>query len=141
MKTILNVCILALMSFGLNAGINTKKELNKMERVIKDYAIGADTRNIKLIESSFHDNFQVVASTKDGVRTIDKKTYISLISKGKIGGSKRELKIITSENDGLIGTAKLTLTGEKSVFYDYLTLLKVDGRWSIVSNVTSIQAR
>lgn len=140
MKKVLITCMLTFMTTGLIAGVKNK-EIPTMEQVIKNYAIGADTGNAKLIEKSFHEKFQVVASTKDGVRTIDKKTYLSLISSGKIGGNKRVLKILNAENDGIIGTAKLTLTGEKAVFHDHLTLLKVNGTWSIVSNVTSIMAK
>jgi hypothetical protein len=141
MKKFLIACMLSVMATGLIAGTNTKMEEKKMEQVIRDYALGADTANIKLIENSFHENFQVVANTQDGVRAMDKKTYMSLLTAGKIGGTKRILNILKTENDGTIGTAKLTLTGDKVIFNDYLTLIKVGKNWSIVSNVTSIMPR
>jgi hypothetical protein len=106
--------------------------------VIKKYALAADSQDAKILEEVFHENFQVVAHTKDGVRALDKKSYLNLIREGKIGGSARILEVLESGHDSNIGTAKIVLRGEKTIFHDHLTLLNENGRWSIVANVTRV---
>jgi hypothetical protein len=106
--------------------------------VIKQYALAADTQDARLLDEAFHENFQVIAHTKDGVRVLDKKSYLNLIREGKIGGSPRKLEILESSHDSKIGTAKLILRGPQALFHDHLTLLNENGYWSIVSNVTRV---
>lgn len=109
-----------------------------MEKVIKQYVLGADTQNSKLLESVFHDNFQVVALTKDGIRTLNKLQYLDLIKAGQIGGTKRQLEIIKQSENGVIGTAKIKIIGDQVIFNDHLTFIKENDQWVIVSNVTQV---
>jgi hypothetical protein len=107
---------------------------------LKNYALGADTQNVALLEEVFHETFRVVALTKDGIRALDKKSYLALIGEGKIGGNARSLEVLETRVDQTIGTAKLILRGNQTTFHDHLTLIHESGRWSIVSNVTRVSA-
>lgn len=109
-----------------------------MRETIERYATGADTRSTDLLDKAFHEHFQVIALTADGVMKLDKDSYIKLIKEKKIGGVARKLKIIATDDDGLIGTAKVTLTGDKAVFHDNLTLIKSPTGWQIVANATRV---
>lgn len=82
----------------------------------------------------------MIALTADGVRKLDKNSYFKLIKDKKIGGVARKLNIIAADDDGHIGTAKVTLTGDKAVFHDHLTLIKTPTGWQIVANATRVAA-
>ena len=52
MRKFLMVFMLSMITTSLFAG-TAKKENKRMDQVIRDYALGADTGNSKLIEKSF----------------------------------------------------------------------------------------
>lgn len=128
----------ALIALALSFSLPLAAKGLTMRQTIEKYAKGADTRNTAYLDKAFHDHFQVIALTPDGVMKLDKKGYIGLIKAKKIGGVKRQLKILSMSDDGKVGTAKLTLSGGKLVFHDFLTLIKTNVGWQIVGNAAHI---
>lgn len=111
---------------------------NQMKEVIEAYVQGADEQRLELIEGAFHESFQVIARTEGVVRVLDKKTYLSLLGAGKIGGSKRQIRYLDLHVDDFVGTARINLIGETVIFHDHLSLIKEAGEWKIVSNLTYV---
>lgn len=74
----------------------------------------------------------------DGVMKLDKDSYIKLIKDKKIGGVARKLKILATADDRHIDMAKVTLTGDKVVFHDFLALIKTAKGWQIVGNTARV---
>lgn len=109
--------------------------------IIENYVKAADTRDTPLIDRVFHDDFRVVAVTPEGIRVLSKPDYMGLLKAGKIGGNERQLTIHSWDEAEGIGRARVTLTGDKSIFHDNLTLLQVEDDWRIVSNVTRVTSR
>lgn len=118
-----------------------REHLSSIREVIEGYAEGADTRNAEKLDAAFHDLFRVVAITPDGVRNLDKATYLSLIKDEKIGGSPRELDIEWIVADGNTARAEVKLAGPNTVFHDDLSFVCENDNWQIVNNVTHVEAR
>lgn len=136
---VIKIALLFSLFFATNQGFT--KPLRKgstMELTIKKYAKGADERNLDFLNTAFHENFVVNAITKDGLKSMNKNSYLQLIKSKKIGGIARTLKILKMSDDGVIGTAKITLTSSKVTFHDNITLLKENNQWKIISNVTRV---
>ncbi len=122
----------------MNNRLKTDENLNQIRQVIENYAAGADNRDAAKLETAFHDDFRVIALTAEGVRNIDKETYINLIREEKIGGVERVLKIewITSKND--TARAEIRLKSPMVTFHDDLSFIKDQQVWRIVNNVTQV---
>lgn len=118
-----------------------QEHLDSIRQVIEGYADGADTRNAEKLDNAFHDVFRVVAITPEGVRNLDKATYLSMIRDEKIGGTPRELDIEWIVADGNTARAEVKLAGPNTVFHDDLSFVRDNERWQIVNNVTHVQTR
>jgi len=120
------------------ARVHEDEHLGDIRSVIENYAKGADTRDTDLLEQSFHDQFRVVAVTGEGIQTIDKETYLALITAEKIGGVARELDIEWITAKGETAKAEVRLTANGTTFHDDLAFVREDGTWRIVNNVTRV---
>ena len=109
--------------------------------VLKQYALGTEHSDTNMLNAAFHEHFRVVAMTKDGLRVINKKDYLSLIKAKKIGGNSRELSIQSIAGNENVMQVSLTLTGEKQVFNDQIGLIKEDKTWKILHNTTQVKER
>ena len=109
-----------------------------MKEMIESYVQGADEQQVELVDQAFHQDFQVFAHSEGSIRVLNKATYLALLSAGKIGGTKRQIKYIDLQMDGPIGTARIELVGEKVTFRDHLSLIQDGETWKIVSNVTQV---
>ena len=92
-----------------------------------------------MVDQSFHPDFRVVALTEQGVRVIDKESYLSLLGAKKIGGQLRTLLIKQISIQDHSAQVNVSLSGKKTVFNDPLQLLKQKGAWQIVNNLTEVK--
>ena len=115
----------------------TSEEM-QMKKTIESYVKGADEQVVELVENAFHDDFQVFAHSEGSIQVIDKNTYLELLKAKKIGGSTRQIEYLDLSVDDLVGTARVNLVGEDVTFHDHLSLIKEEGNWKIVSNITYV---
>ncbi len=115
------------------------KHLGDIRRVIETYATGADRRDIDALDTAFHDHFRVVAVTPDGIRNLDKRTYLDLARAEKIGGIARELDIEWITANGATARAEVRLKAPDKIFHDDLALVDEGHGWKIVNNVTRVE--
>ncbi len=127
-----------LSTVAANSGAQTLDE--DVLQVLNNYAQGTEHHDVGLLEKAFHKEFRVVAMTKDGLRVIDRESYLALIKAKKIGGHKRNLHIESTLEGEKVMQISLILSGEKAVFHDHLQLIKQDESWQIIHNSTSVTA-
>jgi len=109
-------------------------------QVLNNYAQGTERHDVAMLEKTFHKEFRVVAMTTDGLRVINRESYLELIKAKKIGGHKRQLHIESILESEKVMQISLTLSGEKAVFHDHLQLIKQDEIWQIIHNSTQVKA-
>lgn len=106
--------------------------------MLQAYAQGTEQQNVDTLDDTFHPQFRVAIKTPEGLRVIDKEAYLGLMKDKKIGGEHRKLKVIALTAGDSLAQVQLTLTGEKATFNDHLELVKLDGQWQILHNLTQV---
>ncbi len=129
---------LFLLALALTTGTSpsavsaSSPDLNAITALLEQYNRGTETRNVDLFDGILHPEArQFVAGPQ--FMMIDTPTFLQLLGDGTIGGVEREVVTHGVEIDGLLATAHVTFEGEAAVFDNYVSLLKLDGAWQIVS--------
>lgn len=129
---------LGLMSF-VQSETSTEKAIRK---VIETFVKGGDQQDVSMLESVLHESYRVVWNdpANDKVSVLDRATYLSFIEQKKFGGDKRELKIESiSIQDESNASVKLFLDGKAADFKGLLSLVKADGKWQLVQDLTLME--
>jgi len=115
-----------------------KSDRDEIMDVIYLYMDATEHNKVAVIDEIFHDDFRVMAYTADGLRVLDKSTYLNLLREKKIGGNARNLDIKSIELQSNTASAQIDLVGDKAVFHDRLQLIQSEGGWKIVHNLTEV---
>lgn len=139
---LLMICLFS--SFAILFAQNQEVEKELIKQIIQNaYVDGlCNNADVAAINKGFHPDFTLLSVKKDNVM---KKTllssWIKYAKKGKVKGLKysfqNELTTIEFQFVDIIGTAAVAkiefYEGEKMKFIDYLSLLKFEDGWKIVS--------
>ncbi len=118
----------------------TPSEVNSIREVVAVYAKAGDLQDASKMEKVLHEGFRVVWNdpAKKTVSLISKADYMQLLEAKKIGGDKRKVIIESIDiSEGVNASARVTLDGEKGVFWNLLSLVKVDGKWLVAQDLMS----
>lgn len=131
--------LLILMIGFMTACTAEAQQANKqIEKVVKQFVKGGDQNDTEALGKVLHDQHRItLKDLKSGaVKVVDRATYIKLVGNKTFGGDKRKIEIESIEVfDGEIATVKAKLVGSKATFYNFLSLVKVDGEWKIVQDL------
>ena len=119
--------------------MDDKKDI---EQTLLKYIKAGDTNDVKSLEKTIHEKFRIVLNdTKETqIKIVDRTTYLDLIEKKVFGGTPREVEIQMLDVYGNTNaTVKTKLTSEKAIFYNYYSLLKVDGKWWVVQDLLFVE--
>lgn len=108
-------------------------------QVIHQYADATASRDVKVIENTFHDDFRVIALTAEGPRVLNKTSYLTLLTDKKIGGVPRTLNVKHIEVQGKTAHAHISLSSEEVVFHDQLQFIQAPQGWQIINNLTEVR--
>ncbi len=130
MKSPFFVSLFLLLSIGLSAQTD---DLQAIEAVLTDYMIGGQQRDGDRIAGAFHEQAMM--------KYLRNGEYAEVNAKEFFGGAKpgapleRTNEIVMIDVSGYAAMAKIRLTYADKEFIDYMTLMKVDGEWTIVNKV------
>lgn len=110
-----------------------------IEDVIKRFMRGGDESDLAVLQAVLHDQFRVVINQGvlggDALRTVDKATYLSMISAKKWGGVSRTVNIVSVSIAGTIASAEIHTSSVRSDMTSFLHLVKEkDGQWFVVGD-------
>lgn len=110
-----------------------------VEDVIKRFMRGGDESDLAALQAVLHDQFRVVINQGvlggDALRTVDKTTYLSMISAKKWGGVSRTVNIVSVSIAGSIASAEVHTSSVRSDMTSFLHLVKEkDGQWFVVGD-------
>ncbi|NKB86989.1 MAG: hypothetical protein GKS06_02040 [Acidobacteria bacterium] len=108
-----------------------------IESVLTDLAQGQDQQDVDRMLSSLHPDSAQFVQLPSGLVTFDRDTQAAGVRAGQLGGDDREMTIHSVDITGNAAMAKLELVG-RLTFVHYVGLMKVEGRWQIMSVVTSV---
>lgn len=117
-------------------------DIDQIEAVIGLYFEGHATGVGNHFERAFHPDAQMYSAGDDGLRQTALRTWWE----GPDGQpandeADRHRRIVSVDVSGSVATAKLELDYPGALIYDYMVLVKTDGRWQIVTKAFSVATR
>jgi hypothetical protein len=105
--------------------------------VVREFVAAGDSRDAGQLKDILHPHYRVAVNqfvSDPGVTIIDRKAYLNMIRSGKLGGTPRELDIISTEVTGHTAYVRAVATSASLRFDTLYTLMRdLDGRWWLVS--------
>ena len=117
-------------------------QVDEIKKVIGDYATGYQEANTELIQKSFHPETRLLSVDEGKFDVTEMKDWLKGLEERQARGDLRRGKLSIKSIDVKDYTAfvKLVFQFEKFTFTDYLSLLKIDGKWMIVGKIYHYQA-
>ncbi len=115
-------------------------DLTAIEVVIEDYFEGMYLSDTKRLERAFHPNARIAGYDEGTLidNPIDKFiAFVGKVTPPSDEGEPFEMEIISVDIQGAAAAVKVKDLYKGLRFTDYLSLLKVDGTWKIVSKTFS----
>jgi Putative lumazine-binding len=135
LATILGLAAALLSPTGLHA--QSDADAIAVRATIQAFADGAATQDVALLERTLHPASVQYITGKE-VRGVDRTTYLAAIRDKKMGGLPMTVTIQQVQVDGSAAQAHATFAAAPFSLSHALSLVKVEGRWVIVSTVVSV---
>ena len=127
--------LLAVLILFSSVSIKADNDKKAISTVIEHFIKGADDHNAELLTSALHPQDQQFFMQKGKLTTLTTEIYLKLIEAKKIGGTPRQFKIKDLDINNNIASAKVEIRSSKVLFQDYISLMKIDGKWQIMNIV------
>lgn len=113
------------------------KGSNMIEEVIQDYFQGYQKADVGLIKKAFHANTRLLSVDQGKLDVTEMSDWLKNLEDRHSRGDIREGKLTTVSIDVTNESAivKLKISFKTFQFTDYLSLLKVEGKWIIVGKI------
>ncbi len=112
-------------------------EQKAVEGATMQFLGGADKSDVAVLDAVLHPQYRLVLNRVfgDAVTTMDKPSYLQMITDKKIGGVPRQSKIISVVVVENVAAVEVTTTNDKADIHIFLHFIKEpDGKWLIVSD-------
>jgi len=113
----------------------------EIEKVLRDYFDGFYASDVDLLKGVFHPNCHLLSAT-DGPLADDDMAAVYVRVSGRTPpaavNQKRLDRVLSIDKAGPeAALAKVQIAIGPKLFTDYLNLLRIDGRWQIISKIYS----
>ena len=134
MKKALLSTLLFLVFFTTANAQETTSDYALVEQTVSYYLDGGTNRDFEILKKAFHETATMKYITGDGYTEVN---ALEFFRKGAKPGPKvnRQTRVVHIDISGHAATAKLEIDYPTFTFVDYMTLLKIEGEWKIVSKV------
>lgn len=114
---------------------------DKIEEVIQNYYQGYQKADISLIQKSFHPDTRLLSSSEGELDVTEMSNWLISLKERQLRGDIRTgfLKILSIDETNQAATVKLKIRFPAFEFTDYLSLLKLKGKWIIVGKIYQYQ--
>lgn len=135
MKKLIYLSIIGIASlfFACEAAAQGK-EAESARVPLDNYLQGHITGDPEFIRRAFHKDARIMAFREGKLLNWDVEEYATRFNgKSAVDEARRKRKIESLDISGTAAVAKITLDYPAVRFVDYMSLLKIDGQWKIVS--------
>lgn len=114
-----------------------------IENVIQNYFQGYQLAETSLIKKAFHADTRLLSVDNNQLDKTEMKDWLKSLEDRKVRGDirKGELKIHSIDQTENSAVVKLSIDFPKFQFTDYLSLLKIEGKWLIVGKIYSVKEK
>lgn len=137
MKNLFSVCLfLFCICIGFSQSDSEKKAI---KQTIENYFVGYDKGDVELLKKAFHPDCVIkyldIKSKKYSTFTMDQ---LNKFMKNLPSGWSSEPKLFNIDYHGTAAQAKVSVYIKKFklTWTDFISLLKIDGKWTIVSKIS-----
>lgn len=132
-RTFLSILFLLVCLTMANAQ-ETTSDYSLVEQTVSYYLDGGTNNDFETLKKAFHESATMKHIGKDGFKEVN---ALEAFRKGMKPGPKsnRKTRVANIDVSGAAATAKLEIEYPNATFIDYMTLLKINGTWKIVSKV------
>jgi hypothetical protein len=108
-----------------------------IEDVIQDYFQGYQQADTKLIQNAFHADTRLLSVDNGQLDKTEMSDWLKSLEDRRLRGDIRKgvLKIESIDSQDYAASVKLKITFPAFEFTDYLSLLKIEGKWLIVGKI------
>ena len=108
-----------------------------IEDVIQDYFQGYQQADTKLIQNAFHADTRLLSVDNGKLDKTEMSDWLKSLEDRRLRGDIRKgiLKIESIDATDYAASVKVNITFPAFAFTDYLSLLKIDGKWLIVGKI------
>ncbi|GAB5521509.1 MAG: hypothetical protein RhofKO_37600 [Rhodothermales bacterium] len=110
----------------------------QIRTTLRDFVKGADLRNTDQLQRALHPDARQYVQMPNGLVAITTEAFLGMIDAEQIGGEDRTLHVHDLRIRGNTAFADITITGGAFTFADYVTLMRVNERWQIMSAVITL---
>ena len=139
-KILLTSMMLLLLTFASYAANNPSNDEQAVKQSIETFVKGVDNRNVDAIKNVISSDASFVT-----VNTLTKKNeeyshdaLVDQVQSGKMGGWVRNLTVSSVDVNDNVAMAKVEITDARLKRVGYISLVKGDNGWKIVSEVSTL---
>lgn len=128
------------LSFAAKAAQQGEDEV---KQAVSSYVKATDTKNVSSLQQLLAPSatFSTLNKINNNFTQLSGSDYINSVKAGKIGGWERNLTISSVDANDNLATAKLELTDARLKQVEFVTLMKVNGSWKIVSSALTTEKK
>lgn len=115
-----------------------------IEQVIQDYFQGYQKAETVLIKKAFHSDTRLLSVDNGQLDKTEMSDWLKSLEDRKLRGDIRKgvLKVLSIDQTGDdTALVKLSIDFPQFQFTDYLSLLKIQGKWLIVGKIYSVKEK
>ncbi len=114
-----------------------------MNEVIQNYFEGYQNADVELIKKAFHSETRLLSVDEGKLDVTEMSDWLKNLAdrRARADFRKGTLKIISTDTKEYAATVKLKITFPTMEFTDYLSLLKINGKWIIVGKIYHYQPK
>ncbi|MCG8332522.1 MAG: nuclear transport factor 2 family protein [Chitinophagales bacterium] len=136
MKSPLLIIFFLFSAFSFNLFAQSS-EIEAIESVLMDYMMGGTERDTERLVSAFHPQAKMKYLKNGTYHEVNAREFFG---KGKPGPRlERTNEILSLEVSGYVAFAKLRIKYKDKQFIDYMTLMKIDDKWSIINKAPYLE--
>jgi len=137
---------LVILSLFLFSSVNAKNLINSgddeaVKAVIENFSKGVDSRNVETLEEVVYPGAHFLNFNKvtNKITEMTNEELIELVKKGRAGGWTRELSINSVDVNENTAIAKVEMKDAKLKQTGFITLVKENGSWKIMSGAYTLE--
>ena len=138
MKTVKQLLVLFLF---ISASIFANE--NAVKDVVTKFKNDVMKKNVSGVEAVVYPNAVFVSLNKitNSKDDIDRDTFVKYVKMGRVGVRAKNVSVKSVTVKGEYASALVNVENKKLIQEEFVTLLKVDGNWKIISSMYSIKKK
>ena len=142
LSLILGLTMLLLLPVAYAIEPNNPADIEAVKLVIQDYVKATDSQNVGMLEKILYPegNYFSFNSITNKVSQMTNDQFLERVKKGQTGGWERQLNINSVDVNDNTAMAKIEVKDARLNQHGYLTLVKEDGKWKIMSGAYTLES-